>query len=173
MFSAADDEGGLSSTAEQIVSTFGQAGVGWLFTNENRTQQVQRIVREFERVESLLSRRQIPARHLLKRCIENPAEMAAFIQAFASPMTAEVRAAVYLIVTGATIEQLRLDYQRASAAQLQLVLKTPEGRRLSFQSKELWDFEICHHFILAKADDKPMIDGYYAFKFPDAKKDDA
>lgn len=150
----------------RVVSTFETAGVGQLFSEE-REARVARALQDIAAVqahyERKLSRPMQPS--LLEQLEAEPSAFKPLIQAFASPMTLEMRTMIYCVLKGAAVEHVSYDYAAQSRSLLRVELELPSsGERVSFQSDEVWDYEVLRHFGTAKQGGRPLIDGYWAFR---------
>jgi hypothetical protein len=151
---------------DQLVRTFEAAGAGRLF-NEDREAALARAVQDIKDVQVLyeqkLSCRMQPS--LLEQLKAAPSAFKPLLQSFASPMTPEMRTMIYCVLKGAFVEHVSYDYTARSASRLEVSLKLPSSEeRVSFHSEEIWDYEVLRHFGTAKKGDRPLIDGYLAFR---------
>ncbi len=150
----------------RLVQTFEAAGVGWLF-KDAREERIARLAQDIEAVqghyEQKLSRQMQPS--LLEQLEADTSAFKPLIQAFASPMTLEMRTMIYCVLKGAAVEHVSYDYSAQSRSSLRIELELPSsGERVSFQSDEVWDYEVLRHFGTAKKGGRPLIDGYWAFR---------
>jgi hypothetical protein len=151
---------------DRLVQACEAAGVGWLF-KDDREGRIAQLVQDIEAVqrhhEQKLSLRMQPS--LLEQLEADAPSFKPLIQAFASPMTPEMRTMIYCVLKGAAVERVSYDYTAQSRSLLQVELELPSsGQRVSFQSDEVWDYEVLRHFGTAKKGGRPLIDGYWAFR---------
>jgi hypothetical protein len=150
---------------QRIVDAFNAADVGWYFDHDV-AMRAENVAAEAGRVSAEVTNRLGHRVDVLNELLSNPTRLAAFVQTFAMPMTNPIRAMVYLILGGARVVELQYAYSRSSTSDLHVTLETVSHDRLEFGSTELWDAEVLRHFGLAKLGDKPLVDGYFAFKGP-------
>ncbi len=150
---------------EQLRTIFGLCDVGWVFDMgaEERGRQILREMVEVDQAFAGTFGR--PLDPPLERAIA--ADVTRFkplVQAFASPMTAPIRTMIYCVLDGAQVIAVRYEYVHRQISHLTVSIEFDSGENATFESGELWDAEALRHFGLMKMGEKPVIDGYYAFK---------
>ena len=154
------------SRSQKLNELFNEADVGWVFSQEPEST-AKRILQEMDEMHSVLNERQfIPIKSsILEQISLSSQGYKPLIQSFASPMSAEIRAMVYCILNGGEIISLECRYKRKSSSYVKVELEMPSGESLLFKSKEFWDFEALRHFGMMKVGGKPILDGYFSFKY--------
>jgi hypothetical protein len=150
---------------EQLRTIFGLCDVGWVF-DEGAEERSRQILREMVDVDRVFASE-------FGRPLDPPIEQAIaadvtrfkpLVQAFASPMTAPIRAMIYCVLDGAQVKAVQYEYVYRQVSRLRVSIEFDSGEKATFESDELWDAEALRHFGLMKMGEKPVIDGYYAFR---------
>jgi hypothetical protein len=139
--------------------------IGWVF-EEDAAERAQQSLREMDEVDRLFDDtfgRPIDPR-LAEAICQDVARFKPLVQTFASSMTTPIRTMVYCILDGAQVKAIRFEYRLKACAHLEVDVEYDSGERATFKSDNLWDAEALRHFGLMKMGDKPVIDGYYAFR---------
>lgn len=155
----------MPTPTDEVAQLLEGAGVGW-YLGSDREQRLAQVLDALRAVEACYARKlsQPVARPLLEQLRKEPASFKPFIQTFAAGMTSEMRTMVYCILSGASVERVRFDYEAERQATLSVELELPTGERPTFESSEIWDLEVLRHFGTAKKGGRPLIDGYFAFR---------
>ncbi len=149
---------------QQLFQVFDECGVGWVF-GEHASERARRILEEMSEVDRVISDKLArPLDALADAILADTARFEPLVQAFASPMTAQIRAMVYCVLDGAQIKAIRFEYRFKECAVLEVDVEYDSGKRVRFESDNLWDAEALRHFGLLKMGGAPIIDGYYAFR---------
>ncbi len=159
----------MKLSAEIWESLLTGARVGWLLDSnaECLPELFGRLEEELADVDQLLRNRlNDKAPDIVAMlCGRHVDEIAPFIQTFASPMSAPIRAAALLLVLGHSVIELDMTYQDRSSFHLRLVVGEEDGTSHEFTSASIWDGEAVRHIGLMKLGDQPVMHGYYSFRY--------
>lgn len=149
---------------QQLIKLFQDAEVGWVFEQDPEGTAA-RVLSEIRDTEDVLraSRMEPVQPSLLDEMFREG--FRPLVQAFASPMSARIRAMVYCILTGGEVVSLEYRFQRRKRSSLKVEVEMPSGELITFRSRQFWDFEVLRHLGMMKADGQPVIDGYYPFRY--------
>lgn len=150
-------------TKEALADLFRRAGVGW-YMEQASAPAVEDVEREAAEVSRILKQRLGHPVDVLREMLDDPDGLTAFVQTFAMPMTAEIRAMVHCVVRGARVTSLRYEYEAQRRSELHVAVQFGSDDDISFHSTEFWDSEVLHHLGFAKISGRPLIDGYFAFR---------
>lgn len=155
-------QGEQTRTLRQV---FDAAGVGWALRGDADAE-TRRYLQEMRAVEAEHERRlsEPMSPPLLDQLVEQGEALTPLIQAFASPLSAPIRLMIYCILRGAEIRRVHYDYEHKRRSHLAIEIELPNGQTQSFESDDLWDAEVLRHFGMAKRAERPILDGYYAFR---------
>jgi hypothetical protein len=160
----------MNPSADQLALLFETADVGWVFdkstSGEEPAATAARMLQEMALVDRVLASK-IGALHpkpLVDAIFSDSARLRPLIQAFASPVTAEMRAMIYCVLDGAEVVSIHLGYERKMRSGLRIVIEYESGLQAEFNSDDVWDFEVLRHFGTMKLWALPVVDGYYAFR---------
>lgn len=153
-----------------LATLFAVSDVGWVFeqaTSEEGPDQVaERIRAHMSKVNQEMAKA-FPLRpHLLveESIRTDSSQFKALIQAFASPVTAPMCAMIYAVLDGAEVTAIEFSYKARESVSLSLTVQYETGEAATFLSDDAWDVEVLRHFGIMKLGNKPVIDGYYAFR---------
>jgi hypothetical protein len=150
-----------------LAELLAKAGVGWLLEGKPTTEQrviSKQIADEIRLVEAECRarlKRPIDLRDIMTTDVTTYTPL---IQTFATPMTAPIRAMVYCVLSGARIRRLSYAYEERQSSRLKVIVAFADDREHEFDSAEHWDAEVLHHFGIAKLGERPLLDGYFAFR---------
>lgn len=153
----------MAVTKEALADLFRAAGVGW-YMEQSSAPTAADMEREAAEVSRILKQHLGSPVDVLREALADPSGLAAFVQTFAMPMTAEMRAMAYCVVRGARVVSLRYEYKAQQKSELHVTVQFGPNKDILFRSTEFWDSEVLHHLGFAKIDGRPLIDGYFAFR---------
>ncbi|XXY51963.1 hypothetical protein WME91_12550 [Sorangium sp. So ce269] len=160
----------MKPETHELASLFELSDVGWVFEyatfDEDPDDVNGRIRAEMVEVESILAKN-FPARRrggLVDEIREDVTKFKPLVQAFASPVTAAMRAMVYAVLDGADVTSIQFSYEMKKFVDLRITVEYETGEQATFSSDDGWDVEVLRHFGIMKLGGKPVIDGYYAFR---------
>lgn len=144
------------------------AGVGWVLDSHGKDPALlgDRLNAELQEVRAVLADKLGDgAPNAEELIVSRPEDFRAVIQTFASPMTAEIRAAAVLAtVDGTSIVGLQLDYRFRNRFHMRVLLETRDGALAEFVSHDIWDAEALRHLGIMKINDQPVFQGYLSFR---------
>jgi hypothetical protein len=160
----------MTPSADQLARLFETADVGWVFDpstfGEEPAATAARILHEMALVDRVLASKigLLHPKPVVDSIFSDSARLKPLIQAFASPVTAEMRAMIYCVLDGAEVLSIQVTYERQAHADIRVVVEYESGLQAVFLSDDVWDFEVLRHFGTMKLGDRPVVDGYYAFR---------
>lgn len=126
-----------------------------------------KLNQELEQVESEINQRQIKeipvSLAALFKTQEPTSKQQAFLETFAFPMSASMRAMVYFLTQeNADIMGLDMHYTLKENFSLRVLLglKDSPDQTCEFNSESIWDAEIIRHFALMQMNGQPIFAGY-------------
>jgi hypothetical protein len=158
---------GAMARKDQLARLLAAARAGWVIEGEDRESRLEGILNEVDALAGRLSALIGLSGDLLDEMEREIGALAPLAESFASPMSADIRAAVYVLLRGGELRSLTYEYDRLARSRLFLRIATWERRELEFESNELWDAEILRHLGLMKMGGRPLVDGYYAMRSRD------
>jgi hypothetical protein len=155
---------GSSTRKDQLARLLQSARVGWVLDGEDREARLGGILQEVDELAGRLSRTNLGQGDLMEEMARDVSVLAPLVQSFSSPMSTEIRTAIYLLLRGAELSALTYEYDRLARSRLYMRIATMDRRALEFESTELWDAEFLRHIGLMKMSGRPLVDGYYALR---------
>lgn len=152
-----------SERAQELEAELGAANLGWALKGDPAA--LERILGRLDDSSREYERRFGTPVDLHAACRAESAKMRAFLQTLAAGVSPGFLAMVArVLLRGAEVAELHVDFISLKSMALRVVLKDPDGRRHAFESTELWDAQVLHHFGLMEAGAAPVIDGYYSMR---------
>lgn len=97
----------------------------------------------------------------------NPHRVSTLLQAIAFGISSQMLAMMWMVMLGADIEEIQYSYARRRTSHLVVRVRPPNGETtITFESTEHWDTAVIKLAGLAKSDEYPMIDDFYALRIP-------
>lgn len=148
------------------------AGVGWAVSgrSDDAFTLVERDIQELDGFLDAKKRVSRTLRHyapkgLFHYILANSQKMKPLIQTLVAPLSTEIRAMVFFLLTGSKVAEVSYRFKRLKRSALKITVTLPDGIDMSFSSREIWDCDVLRHFGLMKANDAPVIEGYHSFTF--------
>lgn len=151
---------------QEIADLLRASDVGWLLEGKPEAERrviLAEIAQAIRAAEQECEQRLGHSVDLNAAMCDDPESFKPLIQTFVLPMTAPIRAMVYCVLSGARIRHLSYTYEAEQMSHLKVTVAFPD-QSIDFESAEHWDAEVLHHLGFAKVGNRPLIDGYYAFR---------
>ena len=98
--------------------------------------------------------------------VASPYKAVAFLQALVSVHSPKILCAAWRILQGLDIEQVEVSYDRLQRFLLRVLLRVPGNGypHEEYASDDIFDAAFLRHLGYGSADNKPLIDGFYALR---------
>ena len=96
----------------------------------------------------------------------NPHKVEAFLQVLGSVKSPSILVLIWRILQGMEIDTLDVQYQKQESFRLRVVLRSPYDAESpeTYESQDISDAVFLRHLGIAKVNDRPVFDGYYALR---------
>ncbi len=150
------------SRQRDLCELLERGGLAWLVRDaDSAPHQMERVMEAEKEYEARFGGRV----DLLAACKAIPDKMRAWPQALAAGVCPGLLAMVArVLLHDAWVVHVRFEFESRKSVRLEIAIEDREAGVQRFESTEIWDAEVLRHFGLMKVGEKPIIDGYYAFR---------
>lgn len=162
----------MNSTAkrDRLEEAIIAIGNGWVLKHwgEHKDQHLRKMLRDLEEFSRYYRNRFGETPDPFQLLDDNPTKAAAFFQFDTLRVSPEIKAAVWRILLGFEIIEVRFHYRQSKTPEFSIVLAPAWGEQNpeAYQGESQDDFRVLRHLGISFVDDKLFLNGYFAPKPP-------
>lgn len=151
---------------ENILKLLSDCNLGWFLCDAERyAERVKGIEDKLESFSQLVkSKNGIELSDPLGEFLKHQDSMKPLVQMLVSPVTVEMLVMAYFVMIGMDVKKVNLEYELEERVNLSVVLEdSGKMKEHKFESNSIWDLEVLGHFGIMKVNEKPILNGFYAY----------